>query len=134
VTLDQFRAGLANLDYSAEDIALYVKSITITPPVLPKLPSAGELRGFYNAGAIDITQYRTSLATLGYTAEVVEWFVVIAANVKVTVPKLLSTAELKSFYVAGIITIEQAQLGLAAIGYSATDVARYRALWTAPKE
>ena len=134
ITLDQFRAGLDKLDYTTEDITRYVASVTIVPIAPPKLPSAGELRGFFTAGAIDVLQYRKSLLALGYNDDVVTWFVESAPIEKVSQPKLLSTAELKSFLFAGIITIEQAQLGLAAIGYSPADVAKYRALWTAPKE
>jgi len=132
VTIDQFRAGLAALDYATEDIERYVKSVTIVPPTLPRLPSASELRGFYNAGAIDIAQYRTALASLGYSADVVQWFVITADNARVTQPKLPTVAELRAFLRAEIINIGQFQLGLAALGYSQTDIARYVALATQP--
>lgn len=74
ITVDQAKQQLNSNSFTLAEQAKYLKQIARVKAANAKLPSRTDLKDFWKAGIIQAADYVAGMISLGYTAQVVQWF------------------------------------------------------------
>lgn len=122
ISEDQYRAILTNANYPEKLIDQNIAAIRLEQDVGRLLQSVGVIKARFQHGQIDAGEASKELRELNYADSYIAELLQAWENAPLRRTHGLSQSKILSYYVSGIMTVDQARTGLLATGLKDADV------------